>query len=101
MLTPKCRPRDFRVRMGPNSPKKCLCRLKPNLKGRDQARIRQEFNGFWRDVKSSKIYDLDWLCWQSEANLSLPAKRKMQGDFARLQGSIALSWAENPRFSMC
>jgi len=73
MLTTKCRPRDFRVRERPNLPKKRLCRLKPNLTGRNQAGIREEFNGLVMDRKSFDINDLGWLCWQSEANLSLPA----------------------------
>ena len=60
MLTPKCRPRDFRVQARPNSPKKCLCRLKPNW-GRNQAGIREEFGGLAMARKSFYINDLGWL----------------------------------------
>ena len=94
MLTPKCRPRDFRLRAPPNSPKKCLCGLKADLGGRNQAGIRGKFDGLVRDRKLFYINDLCWLCWQSGANLSLPAKWEMQADFAKLQGSTVLFPAE-------
>ena|SRR6478609_4980719 len=69
MLTPKCRLRDFRLR-APNSPKKCLCRLKPDLRGRTQAGIRAKFDGRARDRKLFYINNLFWLCWEATANAS-------------------------------
>jgi hypothetical protein len=57
MLTPKCRPRDFRVSARPNLPKKCLYSLKPNPKGRNLAGIRTEFDGVGKGIKSFYIKD--------------------------------------------
>ena len=73
MLTPKCPPRDFRVGARENSTKNRLCRWDPNLRGRNEAGIRELFHGVAKDIKYFYINDLDWLCWQSGANLSLPA----------------------------
>jgi hypothetical protein len=61
MLTPKYRPRDFRLQAPPNSPKKCLCRLKPDLRGLNQAGIRGKFDGLVRDRKLLYINYLFWL----------------------------------------
>ena len=55
MLTPKCRPRDFLARAGPNSPKKRLCRIKQNVRRRIQAVIREEFGGL-TDSKKIVLY---------------------------------------------
>jgi hypothetical protein len=52
----------------------CLCRLKPDLRGRNQARIRGKFDGVVRDRKLLHINDLCWLCWQSAANYSQRAQ---------------------------
>jgi hypothetical protein len=49
-------------------------------------RIREEFECPARAWKTLYITVLDWLCWQSKANPSLPAIAEMQGDFAKLQG---------------
>src|SRR6516165_3305810 len=88
MLTPKCRPRDFRVRARPNLPKKCLYRFKPNLRGRNPAGIREEFDGLARDRESFNINALFWLCWEAAANTSLQPNylitRKIQGIIADL-----------------
>ena len=70
MLTPKCRPRDFLVRTRPNSPKKRLCRIKQNVRGRIQAVIREEFGGLMKARKLCYINDLCWLCWEAAANAS-------------------------------
>jgi hypothetical protein len=84
MLTPKRRPRDFRVPARPNSPKKCLCGLKPNLRGRNQAGIREEFGGLARAGKYCYINDLGWLCWEAAANespfLKFPDRRENTGN---------------------
>ena len=88
MLTPKCRPRDFRLRAPPNSPKKCLCRLKPDLRGRNQAGIRGKFDGLVRDRKLLHINDLCWLCSQSAANCSPPANSLIRG---KIQGISSIS----------
>jgi len=86
MLTPKCRLRDFRLR-APNSPKKCLCRLKPDLRGRTQAGIRAKFDGRARDRKLFYINNLFWLCWEATANASplseFPDPRENTGNFRR------------------
>ena len=87
MLTPKCRPRDFRLRAPPNSPKKCLCGLKADLGGRNQAGIRGKFDGLIRDRKLFYINDLCWLCREAVANVSLsvefPDQRENTGNFAQ------------------
>ena len=88
MLTPKCRPRDFRLRAPPNSPKKCLCRLKPDLRGRNQAGIRGEFDGLARDINPFTINDLDWLCWQSATNCSPTVNSLIRG---KIQGISSIS----------
>jgi hypothetical protein len=45
----------------PNSPKKCLYRSKPNLRGRNQAGIRGKFADLVKDRKLFYINDLVWL----------------------------------------
>jgi hypothetical protein len=42
------------------------------------------------------INDLVWLCWQSEANPSLPQIGELQGDLAKLQGQCLHIPAEDP-----
>ena len=73
MLTPKCRPRDFRAGARENSTKNRLYRFKWNPTGRNLAGIREEFASLAMIINSFYINDLWWLCWQSEANPSLPA----------------------------
>ena len=51
MLTPKCRPRDFRVSARENSTKNRLYRFKRNPRGRNLAGIREEFGGLAKDQK--------------------------------------------------
>jgi hypothetical protein len=102
-MTPKCRPRDFRVSARPNLPKKCLCRLKPNPRGRNLAGIRGEFDRLAKKKrrKSCYIKDLWWLCWQSGANLSLPAICwKCRVILPNCRGQHRLIPAESPRTSM-
>ena len=67
------RARDFRARARENATKNRLHRWEPNLRGRNEAGIRELFHGVAKDRKYFYINDLGWLCWQSEANLSLPA----------------------------
>ena len=73
MLTPKCPPRDFRVSARENSTKNRLYRFKWNLRGLNLAGIREEFASAATTIKYFYINDVWWLCWQSEANPSLPA----------------------------
>jgi hypothetical protein len=61
MLTPKCRPRDFLVPARSNSPKKRLCRVNRNLRGRNQAGILEELGSLTRARKLCNINDLYWL----------------------------------------
>ena len=73
MLTPKCPPRDFRVSARENSTKNRLCRFKWNLERRNLAGFREEFASLALTRNFIYVNDLRWLCWQSGANLSLPA----------------------------
>jgi hypothetical protein len=73
MLTPKCPPRDFRDSARENAAQKRLYRFKWNLRGRKEAGIHEEFDSLAKDGKLFYINALRWLCWQSDANPSLPA----------------------------
>jgi len=88
MLTPKCRPRDFRVGSGLLSAKKRLCRQSGAMRERKLAGNRPKKEGSVKHVFSFYINDLVWLCSQSLAKASLGSNSlihgKIQGNFADL-----------------
>ena len=85
MLTPKCRPRDFRVSARENSTKNRLYRFKWNLTGRNLAGFREEFASL--DKQNFSIS----MTYSGCAGSLKPTRLSLQfgewhGDLAKLQG---------------
>jgi hypothetical protein len=81
MLTPKRRSRDFGVRAHAKLAQNRLCRFSGNPGRRNLAGFRDKLGPIVRAPLVPVGLGRAWLCWQSAANPSLPAKVGNAGRF--------------------
>jgi hypothetical protein len=89
MLTPKCRSRDFHVRACVKMAQNRLCRSDENLRCQNLAGFWDKFGLTARPLLVPGRSRKAWLCWQSTANPSLPAKLGNTGRFRQKAGKAA------------
>ena len=83
MLTPKCRSRDSRVRARADIVQNRLCYWDQNLSRQNLAGFCEKLGHTVRPALVPGRRGKAWLCWQSEANRSLPAKLGHAGRFRK------------------
>ena len=81
MLTPKCRPRDSHVRARVVVPQDRLCCWDHDLRRRNLVGFCEKLGLNARPLLVPGRLGRTWLCWQSDANPSLPAKVGNAGRF--------------------
>jgi hypothetical protein len=89
MLTPKCRPRDSRVSACAITRRNRLCRSDENLRRQNLAGFCEKSGHTARPLIVPGRLGKAWLCWQSEANPSLPAKVINAGRLRRKAARVA------------
>jgi hypothetical protein len=89
MLTPKCRSRDSHVRARADIAKNRLCCWNHDLRPRNLGGFCEKLGLTARPIIAPGRSSETWLCWQSEANPSLPAKLGNAGRFRQKTGKAA------------
>jgi hypothetical protein len=89
MLTPKCRSRDSHVRARPDTTQNRLCCWHQDFRRRNLAGFCENLGLVARPAIVPGRSGRTWLCWQSEANPSLPAKVGNAGRFRQKAGTAA------------
>jgi hypothetical protein len=89
MLTPKCRSRDSHVRARADIAQNRLCCWNHDLRRRNLGGFCEKLGLTARPIIAPGRSSETWLCWQSEANPSLPAEGRNAGRFRQKAGKAA------------
>jgi len=101
MLTHKCRPRDSRVRARAKTTQNRLCHSDQNLRRQNLAGFSEKLGLSARPILVPGRSGKEWLCWQSAANPSLPAKAGNAGRFRQKAARAATDlWRKSPHLNV-